>query len=1141
MAGRGTITISFVLDGDAKGFKELAASAEGFKKVMTSTIKEAEKFNKSVINFAAIAVGIDQAQQSVQQLHGVMADLSSAYAVQVEGETKLASVMRQRMQATDADIESIKRLTSAQQELGIVGDEVQLAGAQQLATFLENKESLEKLIPAMNNLIAHQRGVNASTSDAVAVANRFGKAIMGRAGELSEVGITLTETEKKLITYGDENVRVATLAQIVKNNVGDMNQTLAQTDVGQQKQLENALGDIKEQIGGKIQWAMPFVTMAASATTAMAGVAKLCIGIKAATMAVSKWSVWSSISSAATKMWGRAVTHTTALLRILTAAMRGSAYGATALKLALRGLLVATGIGAAVTALVWAVSALSDKFSGAADAAEEAAGGIDHVKERAERATKVFEDTQSDTYSSLMSKYKELQAQWQSLSDNHSRARWVKANADAFRELGIEVLTVQHAEQAFNTGTDKVVEAFVARAKAAARLAKMTELYRQQMELTERINAADAKAKMGASAVRRAQEGDRINDGHGDFMRRHSGERGLFYAERHGSRVTGYRFTKKGAELHNSEIGKDNSSQYKADTAELAEVNKKIESNSAEIKADTKAGKKVSFERVADPKATKASSKDTKDVVKANAQSYADLTHNIGIYKKQLEATAPSDREKIKSLRTKIDTTEAAAQAVRHLIDGVNAEKPRTLTDIDAALSLVAEKKKKATKESIAGIAAEEKRLTDLREEIERSAHVAVPIELIRTYDQLNNEIEHYSDALKSADAVQRLTIQGQINRLEKLKTAWDEELDELKKPLPLDQLNNIKELTAAISYYQNKQQTAGADEIENIQATIDALERKGDALKRGISLQEMQREVSDIAKLSSKDFAVRIRGIGFDELTAKIKELQKVLADTENPVTDRQAREIEGLIDTYSAWRKEIVHSFDTLREGWGHLKGLTGGIEAMSSALSGNTDAWQMLTGFIDAALQIYDGIMAVVGIINTITTANQSATAVKAQSAAAETAATAATTANTAANAANAVSAVPVIAANKALAQSYLEAASAGYFAAHAAIPFAGVGIAQGFTAAALASVKSIGVTPFAKGGIVSGATLALVGEYAGASNNPEVIAPLDKLRSMIEPQGGVGGNVRFEIEGRKLVGVIANETRIGSKSGRRSNIK
>jgi hypothetical protein len=45
-------------------------------------------------------------------------------------------------------------------------------------------------------------------------------------------------------------------------------------------------------------------------------------------------------------------------------------------------------------------------------------------------------------------------------------------------------------------------------------------------------------------------------------------------------------------------------------------------------------------------------------------------------------------------------------------------------------------------------------------------------------------------------------------------------------------------------------------------------------------------------------------------------------------------------------------------------------------------------------------------------------------------------------------------------------------------------------------------------FANGGIVSGPTLGLMGEYAGARSNPEVIAPLSKLKDLL---GGGGGAV------------------------------
>ena len=63
----------------------------------------------------------------------------------------------------------------------------------------------------------------------------------------------------------------------------------------------------------------------------------------------------------------------------------------------------------------------------------------------------------------------------------------------------------------------------------------------------------------------------------------------------------------------------------------------------------------------------------------------------------------------------------------------------------------------------------------------------------------------------------------------------------------------------------------------------------------------------------------------------------------------------------------------------------------------------------------------------------------------------------------------------------------------------------------------------VAAFANGGIVSGPTLGLMGEYAGAKSNPEVIAPLDKLKNMIgsrqAQQVNVGGE--FRLNGQDLV--------------------
>jgi tape measure domain-containing protein len=66
------------------------------------------------------------------------------------------------------------------------------------------------------------------------------------------------------------------------------------------------------------------------------------------------------------------------------------------------------------------------------------------------------------------------------------------------------------------------------------------------------------------------------------------------------------------------------------------------------------------------------------------------------------------------------------------------------------------------------------------------------------------------------------------------------------------------------------------------------------------------------------------------------------------------------------------------------------------------------------------------------------------------------------------------------------------------------------------------SSEGIKAFANGGIISGPTLGLMGEYAGAKSNPEVVAPLDRLKNLM---GNSGSNVNvageFRVQGQDLV--------------------
>jgi hypothetical protein len=64
----------------------------------------------------------------------------------------------------------------------------------------------------------------------------------------------------------------------------------------------------------------------------------------------------------------------------------------------------------------------------------------------------------------------------------------------------------------------------------------------------------------------------------------------------------------------------------------------------------------------------------------------------------------------------------------------------------------------------------------------------------------------------------------------------------------------------------------------------------------------------------------------------------------------------------------------------------------------------------------------------------------------------------------------------------------------------------------------------VSAFADGGIVSGPTLGLMGEYPGARSNPEVIAPLDKLKTLMKPEQSSGYVAQTHISGRDLAIVL-----------------
>ena len=87
MSQKSTISISFKLEGGENGFKKMTMDADSFRKVINASVVEAEKLKSSMINFTALATGIDSVEKTLSSVQGVLKDLSSAYAIQTEAET----------------------------------------------------------------------------------------------------------------------------------------------------------------------------------------------------------------------------------------------------------------------------------------------------------------------------------------------------------------------------------------------------------------------------------------------------------------------------------------------------------------------------------------------------------------------------------------------------------------------------------------------------------------------------------------------------------------------------------------------------------------------------------------------------------------------------------------------------------------------------------------------------------------------------------------------------------------------------------------------------------------------------------------------------------------------------------------------
>lgn len=380
--------------------KKASSSMRGMQSSVSrscSLMTKAVSGMKSVLGAVGVGLGI-------RALVNYGKEAAAAYDTQVQGEIRLATVMRKTMGASNAEIQSILDLTAAQQQLGVIGDEAQMAGAQQLSTYLHLTGSLKTLLPVMNDLAVQQYGLNVSEEQTVSIAKVLGKAMQGQTGALTRYGFSVSDAQARVLKYGTEQERAATLADIVSQKVGGMNAALASTPTGRMQQLKNTLGDIKERFGQAVRTiGTVFLPVLNAVGSALAGIATIAnkvaqtiANVFGSTAAGKEWQ-WSGISAG--------ISDTADAVDDLTDAQYGSASAAKKQKEALQtasfdtlNILKATdtaGSGGGGGGGYGGGGAGSSPINETETAAEEAGGTIGWLQEKLEKLKTKWEEFKS--------------------------------------------------------------------------------------------------------------------------------------------------------------------------------------------------------------------------------------------------------------------------------------------------------------------------------------------------------------------------------------------------------------------------------------------------------------------------------------------------------------------------------------------------------------------------------------------------------------------------------------------------------------------------------------------------------------------------------------------------------------------------
>lgn len=313
---------------------------------VTSFEQMAQALPRVTANAATLGV-------TVNELMSVFATLTGVSGNTAEVSTQLAAVFT-------ALVKPSSEATEMAQRMGIQFDAAAVQATGGIQQFIKSLDQSVKSFASSSGMLEQEI---------------YGK-LFGSAESLRAL-IPLTG---ELADKFDENVAAMEDSAGTINDAFDI---MADTTTSKIQLINNRLGDLSDVLYKTFGNITPYANFAAQTMMALAAASQL-------TVAMRSLHIGTKIASVSIIALSRAKVAATAITRVLTASFRGEAVGATtaavatrALSVAIKGLLVASGVGVAIVALTEIIGNLSSK----SDEAAESVDDFSSVEDEAARAS----------------------------------------------------------------------------------------------------------------------------------------------------------------------------------------------------------------------------------------------------------------------------------------------------------------------------------------------------------------------------------------------------------------------------------------------------------------------------------------------------------------------------------------------------------------------------------------------------------------------------------------------------------------------------------------------------------------------------------------------------------------------------------